>query len=76
MSDIVSEDELVEKLQVLGIPCYNLIHRGDPLELNPPYPGKTRDQYGCLEEILKEMTPIVTERNVMTIFYITIYSKI
>ena len=60
--DSVSEDELVEKLQTFGIPIYHTIHRGDPFNTNPTLPAICKEQYGCLEEIIKDMTPIVTER--------------
>ena len=61
----VSEDELVEKLQIFGIPIYHTIHRGDPFDTNPTLPPICKEQYGCLEEIMKDMTPIVTERKGM-----------
>ena len=65
----VSEDELVEKLQTLGVPIYHTIHRGDPFNTNPQLPAVCREQYGCFEEILKDMTPIVTERIGCPLYY-------
>ena len=69
--DSVSGDELVEKLQILGVPIYHTIHRGDPFNTNPQLPPICKEQYGCFEEILKDMTPIITERNGM--FYTLSY---
>ena len=64
MSDLrVSEDDLVQKLQTLGIPLYDNLHRGDPFSLNPVLPKSCQNQYGCFEEIMKDMTPIVIDRN-------------
>ena len=71
--ETVSEEELVEKIQNLGVPVYHTIHRGDPFDKNPTLPPVCRQQYGCFEEIIKEMTPIITERNGISTYSFLIF---